>query len=311
MYHEGEKSHGSSGVSSPETARSRESERRETEPKKVLREFAAFVQKHQDLIARELKQGRKLPDIIYDNFYSEDIDNQKYREGDPRFEKMRATYQREAAQVLEKFLGLSRHYEGQKDPPIAPAKKSIENGWVYFKTFGGTHSDTQRGRFYFNIRPERLTQFYEAAVTAFANDGLPIEAKISRTANPGDMNRYDKMVVYCDEEYQRLVYEVIGKLHRENNDIFEVGGPKFTVPVEDERGKIMTGVAFGEEPGAEQGGHSFGDIRSKILTDVYRAAAHGRFALTDKRAVAAFEDACETYGVDPKKPAFNASRLTA
>lgn len=281
---------------------------KENEAQKLLKSFEDFVVKHPDIIARELKQGKDLAGIFYDNFYTEDVDNRLYKQGDPAYEAMRKTYQREAKRVVDRFLALSQKYQHDTVPAISPGQKSIENGWVYFKLNGGANPSAKRGRLYLNIKPEQLVKFYENALPTLQRSNLRVDAKIAQTANPEDVNRYDKMVIYFNEEDETAMASAMEQLYAQNSQIFVEGSPKCTTSLTDSRGKSMTGVNFGEEPGQDQGGKSFGDIRSKILAEVYSATKKGNYSISDQRAQRDFQMACQKFGVDSNNPAFNAGQ---
>ncbi|MEK7131637.1 MAG: T3SS effector HopA1 family protein [Patescibacteria group bacterium] len=296
----------------PQESATRVSEQRETakdsETQKLLKSFEDFVTKHPDIITRELKQGKDLAGIFYDNFYTEDVDNRLYKQGEPVYETMRKTYQQEAKRVVDRFLVLSQKYQHDAVPAISPGQKSIENGWVYFKLNGGANPSAKRGRLYLNIRPEQLVKFYENALPTLQKSNLRVDAKIAQTANPEDVNRYDKMVIYFNEEDEAIMASAMEQLYTQNSQIFVDGSPKCTTSLADSKGKSMTGVNFGEEPGPDQGGKSFGDIRSKILAEVYSAAKRGNYQVSDQRAQRDFQMACQKFGVDSDNPAFNAGR---
>ena len=287
----------------------RVSEQRETakdsEIQKLLKSFEDFVAKHPDIIARELKQGKNLAGIFYDNFYTEDVDNRLYKQGDPAYEAMRKTYQQEAKRVVDRFLALSQKYQHDAVPAISPGQKSIENGWVYFKLNGGANPGAKRGRLYLNIRLEQLVKFYENALPTLQKSNLRVDAKIAQTANLEDVNRYDKMVIYFNEEDEAAMASAMEQLYTQNSQIFVDGSPQCTTSLTDSRGKTMTGVNFGEEPRSDQGGKSFGAIRSEILAEVYSAAKKGNYQVSDQRAQRDFQMACQKFGVDANNPAFN------
>lgn len=275
------------------------------EVQQLLSSFEKFVSQHSDLIARELKAGKDLAGVFYDNFYTEDIDRQLYKKGDPKYEAMRRAYEPEARRVLDKFLTLSEKYKKDAVPPISPGRNSIDNGWVYFKLNGGANPKEKRGRLYLNIQPENLAQFYENSLPVLQRGGLRVDAKISQNANPEDVNRYDKMVIYFNEADEAAMMSAMEQLYSQSPQIFMEGSPKFTVPLADSRGESMAGVSFGEEPGKAQRGQSFGDIRSKILADIYTSVQKDGYSVSEGRAQNDFQTACRKYGVDEDNPAFN------
>lgn len=272
----------------------------------LLKSFESFLEKHGALIEQQVKQGKKLERAIYDSFYSEDIDKQLYKDGNPQFEGMRKTYENETKRILEGFLKYSKNYENDAEPAIAPGPKSIEKGWVYFKVNGGVKPGAKIGRLYLNIKPDQLPAFYERTLPNLQKNKLRVDSKISQAAKAEDVNRYDKMVIYFDESDQAGVMSVIEAAHKQNATIFMDGAPKSTTQLKDSQGKEMVGVSFGEEPGKKANGLSFGDVRSEILAEVYREAKKNRYPLSDNRSKITMLKACEKYGVNPNNPAFNA-----
>jgi len=209
---------------------------------------------------------------------------------------------------VDRFLALSQKYQHDAVPAVSPGLKSIDNGWVYFKLNGGANPNGKRGRLYLNIRAEQLAKFYENALPVLQKSKLRVDAKIAQTANPEDVNRYDEMVIYFNGEDEAAMVSAMEQLYAQNAQIFLDGSPKFTVSLKDGRGKAMTGVAFGEEPRPDQGGKSFGDIRSKILAEIYSAAKKGNYPVSDQRAQRDFQVACQKFGVDGISPAFNSGQ---
>ncbi len=281
---------------------------KENEVQELLNSFEDFVTEHPDIIDRELRLGKDLAGIFYDNFYTEDVDNQLYQQGDLVYETMRRTYLQEAKRVLDRFLTLSQKYQHDIVTAISPGQKSIESGWVYFKLNGGANPSAKRGRLYLNIMPEQLVRFYENALPTLQRSNLRVDVKIAQTANPEDVNRYDKMVIYFNEEDEDVLALAMEQLYIQNSPIFVDDIPKCTTPLIDSGGRSMMGVSFGEEPGPDQGGKSFGEIRSKILADVYSATRKGNYPISDPRAQRDFQMACQKLGVDSNNPAFNAGQ---
>ncbi|MBI5422312.1 hypothetical protein HZA44_04225 [Candidatus Peregrinibacteria bacterium] len=267
--------------------------------------FRLFARAHGPEIEAKMGQGNGLEDFFYDSFYSENIDRPLYRETDPKFEPMKAWYEKKADEVLQKFLHLAKQYEGQEKPPIMPAERAIRSGWVYFKVNGGAAEDTKMGRLYLNIQPARLPEFYEECLPLFYRRNLKVDAKISRTAKLGDVNRYDKMVIYFNEGDEEALMRTIQELYRNNERLFIGGIPRFSVPLPNEGGTAMRGVGFGEQP--IQSGVSFGQIRARILSEVYSQARQAGISLDDPRAMQLFKQACLDHGVDPEKAAFGLS----
>lgn len=267
--------------------------------------FRSFASAHGPEIEAKVGQGHGLEDYFYDSFYSENIDHPLYREGDSQFGPMKAWYEKEADRVLQKFLQLAKRYEGHERPPIVPASHAIMSGWVYFRVNGGAESHAKMGRLYLNIQPARLPEFYEHCLPLFYQRNLRVDAKISRTAKLGDVNRYDKMVIYFNEGDEASLIQAVQELYQQNERLFIGGIPRFSAPLPNQEGAVMKGVGFGEEP--SQTGISFGQIRARILSEVYLRARKNGFSLDDSRARQVFWQVCQEQGVDPEKAAFSFS----
>ena len=290
----------------PSSERVMRGQERKTFDKKTfndLKDFQGFVIRHEKLIDETFqeakKRGRELSDVIYDLFYSEDIDAREYK-NDQRFADVKKHYDRAAKDLLDRFLALAKKYEQTPNPPIQASTSSIEAGWIYFKVAGGA-SRKKMGRMYLNIKPEYLPSFYEAILPEFNKQGVGVDAKIPKTASLDDFNRKDKMVIYFDEHDQQKLLEIIQRFHQDNAHTFIPKTVRFAAEIVDDHGFVMGGVGFGAEPSKGEG--SFGDVRSKILAEVY-PILKDRNALAGK-ALETFLASCQKHGVDRTNPAFN------
>ncbi len=273
---------------------------------RALHKFQRFATEQQALIEKRAKSGESYEDIFYDLFYSQNQLGQEHRKTDPDYQRMKEKYDREAQEVLRKFLAFAEKHRNEPVPGISAGEQSIKKGWVYFKVNGGAKRDGTLGRFYLNIDPERLPAFYEEILPDFFRERAGVDAKISGTASPQDFNRQDKMVIYFNAAEEDQVLAIIERKYKENPGAFLKGIPRFTAEICDDHGFVMEGVGFGEEP-AGAGGKSFGDVRSKILAEVYEASQRDGYPLSDPKSLEAFRKACEHRGVDPSNAAFNLS----
>ncbi len=271
------------------------------EKKRVIAEFRKYVKKHKLEIERELQRGRDLDDIFYHDFYNNNIDKLKYRQDDPRVQKLEQEYSATVNSVKEKLL-----QEARKNRGLMP----IDNGyWLYCNVNGGFRNQKALGRFYFNLKPEYVGNFFAQTAEAFKNKDLHSQMKIPLQGDADTFNRLDKMVVYFDADEEQKVLQVLESLYHANPEVFdETGTPRFTAKVKDQEGKNMVGIGFAEEPPFRN--ESFGTIRAKILAEVYRDAKYSRLSVSDSHFdfESSFRKACMKFQVNPQNPAFNLSR---
>ncbi|HEU0050717.1 MAG TPA: T3SS effector HopA1 family protein [Patescibacteria group bacterium] len=271
-----------------------------------LTSFFRFVQKYRNRIYAEAKSGKMYGDIFYDLYYTEDLDRSIFRDGDPKTEHIKRVYEKQAADVMNYFLEISRKYMHGKHPPISPSISSMRDGWIYFKLNGGAKVDREPngGRIYLNVKPEYLPAFYKEALPRFYRAGVAVDAKISQKANAEDLNRLDKMILYFKETDEQKILAVVSELYQSHPEYFLDGTPHFTKPLRNVEGKPMKGVSFGEQP--HFGGVlSFGEIRAKILGEVFSVMEKNRIEPDDPRVQILFEHACKRFDIDPVSPAFN------
>lgn len=271
------------------------------EKERAIAEFREYIKKHQPEIERELQQGRDLDELFYHDFYNNNIDQPKYREGDPAVQRLAREYSTQINAVRENLLR-----EAQSGRGLMP----MDNGyWLYCDINGSFRNQAALGRFYFNLKPEYVGQVFSKTAEAFRDAGLHSQMKIPMAGDARAFNRLDKMVVYFDAEEEQRVLQVLENLYRSSPEAFdETGTPRFTAEVKNQRGEKMAGIGFAEEPPFRN--ESFGTIRAKVLADVYVEAKNSRRSITDPNFdfASAFRRACLKYQVDPQNPAFNMQR---
>lgn len=271
------------------------------ETERDIAAFREYVKKHQPEIERELQQGRDLYELFYDDFYNNNIDNPKYKEGDPAVQRLAREYSVQINAARENLLR-----EAQRGRGLTPK----DNGyWLYCNTNGGFRNQAALGRFYFNLKLEHVGRVFSKTAEAFRGAGLHSQMKIPMAGDARKFNRLDKMVVYFDAEEEQKVLQVLENLYRSNPEAFdETGTPRFTAEVKNQRGEKMAGIGFAEEPPFRN--ESFGSIRAKVLADVYIEARNSRRSINDPNFdfESAFRRVCLKYQVDPQNPAFNLQR---
>jgi hypothetical protein len=277
-----------------------ESQEASPERERAIAAFKEYVKKHQPEIERELQQGRDLDEIFYHDFYNNNIDQPKYREDDPAVQRLTREHSTQINAIRENLLR-----EAQRGRGLMP----MDNGyWLYCNTNGGYRNQVALGRFYFNLKPEYVGQFFSQAARAFRDAGLHSQMKIPMCGDASTFNRLDKMVIYFDAEEEKEALQVLDNLYQNNLEMFDEGTPRFTADVKNQRGEKMTGIGFGEEPLSSN--ESFGGMRAKILAYVYTEARNSRRSISDPNFdfESAFRRACLKYQVDPQNPAFNLQR---
>ncbi len=271
------------------------------EREQVIAEFREYVKKHQPEIEKELQQGRDLDELFYHDFYNRNIDQLKYKENDPTVQRLAQEYSVQIEAVSDNLLR-----EAQKGRDLVLMDNSY---WVYCDINGGVRNQSALGRFYFNIKPEYVGQIFSKTAEAFCEAGLHSQMKMPMVGDAETFNRFDKMVIYFDNEEERKVLQVLENLYHSNPEAFDdTGIPRFTAEIKNQRGEKMVGVGFAEEtPFRNQ---SFGIIRAKILADVYIEARDSHRSIFDSSFdfESAFRRVCLKYQVDPQNPAFNLPR---
>lgn len=279
-------------------------ERKEYKPTdaaiKDMRDFFDFVKT--PTIQNELAQGKKLSDIIYDRFYSEDQAYLKYKESDPRYQALKPNFDRTMTQV-EDWCRQTQAWADQQGDRLGflVQENQLRNGWMYLKTHGGIDTSQPIGRVYINIKPGAAPDFFMWAAEQGYKEGVRTDIKMPREASIDDFNRPDKIVMYFNEADQGKILELLKTYYREKQATFDEGTPRFTA-------ELAKGIGFAEQPMNQS--KSFGEVRSEILADMYAAAQAASMSLEDRnfQPAARFITACEKHGVDPENPAFNDSR---
>jgi len=274
------------------------------EKERDIAEFRDFLRKYQEEIEKaaqeEVAQQGKLADFFYYNFYNTNIDQPKYKKNDPEVQKLVKEYPDQINKVYEIL-----YQEAVKRRGIVPI---IKDYWfachIYGGTKGGTPEKVPIGRFYLNLKPKYIVEFFEKAAIAFRNARVHVEMKIPSRGDVEEFNRLDKMVIYFRADEEKDVLKVLEDLYHNNQEAFDTGIPRFTAEVKDSMGKTMVGIGFGEEPLEKK---SFGDIRSEILADEYKE--YKEYIKNNRNLnfdfEASFNKLCLSYGVDPDNPAFN------
>lgn len=262
-----------------------------------LGNFQNYATKHGEEIEKLLNNGEKLDEIFYQNFYNCDIDKPEYGENMPGFQEVKENYNQGIRNLCKDFT------ENKKD-----LSKNIKfwekNRWLGANTNGGPGAK-EKGRFYFNLEPLVLADFFKQSVEEFSSKNLRIQIKIPSKASAYDFNRFDKIVIYFNEKEEKSIMESVEKLYWDNASSFKNEVPYFTLKIKDEEGNVMEGISFGQEPDIKD--ESFGSVRSKILAEVYSEAKRQKLSInnTEFNINKSFQEACEKYRVDPKQPAFN------
>lgn len=182
--------------------------------------------------------------------------------------------------------------------------------WSYYHINGGCQRDKEIGRIYLNLEPTSCPDIQLEMVKRCHNAGIAIDTKAPNTMDQRAASRADKMVVYANKEQLSGAKQVIEDIYRKYEGSFLDATPKFTEEIKDGAGRVIRGVAYGDEP--RQGGpyserRSFGEVRSKILAGLCEYAHNNRLEVdfTDQDIVNKFQQLCEKEGVDYKNPARN------
>jgi hypothetical protein len=275
------------------------------EKEQALTDFRNYIKRHHNEIEKALKDGLKLDDIFYRNFYNTNIDNPKYKANDPQVQRLINEYP-DQIDSTKAIL----HFESQKNGGLKIWTDQY-GYWLYCNINGGyrINKSTDYGRFYFNLRPEYVGRVFTATAKAFRNAGLHSQMKILLNGSLRGFNRFDKMVIYFTAEEEEKILKVIENIYQSHEEAFDDSGiPRFTAAVRDQRGRKMVGIGFGEEPAfTNYSHHSFGSIRSRILADVYMDAKQSRWSIKEPNPDfdLSFYKACLRYYVDPQNPTFN------
>jgi hypothetical protein len=281
---------------------------RERKPIDDIEDFKKFAVRHEAHITELIKSG-KLSDFIYFSFYHVDEDNKRYEAGSADFDKMRTGYEAAIRQIYPKLHRESRALNKESD---------LEMGgdayWAgAFINEGQNKLKEPVGRFYVDINPEKLPQFFDEFIARARTEKLNLEVKIPRIVSDDEsaeekFNRYDKMVVYFPQSQDAAVLSIFESLHGRYEKDFLEERPRFTAGLKNSKGATMQGIGFGQEPRMK--GSSFGDTRSKLFAEVWQDAEKQGLSISDPKFDfnGSMEKSCRTYGVDSQNFAFNAAQ---
>ena len=260
-----------------------------------LADFSEFIRDNQQDLEQfyhgKILDHHSLMKYIYSNFYAKGEEAQPGRE---LTEAQRAVY---SAQIERNLTQLEQARSG-----IA----NRSNGyWSYYRVNGGLRTD-EIDRVYLNLEPTSCPDIQLELVQRCHEAGISLDTKIPARMDQKAASRADKMVVYVGRDQLSEAKRVIETIYREREADFLNATPRFTEEVKDKDGRVMRGVAFGEEP-LETGVESFGGLRSKILANLYDYARGGGMEVdfADQNIVNKFRQLCEKEGVDYKNFARN------
>src|SRR3989344_619953 len=282
-----------------------ELESRAQEARNIKEDFLKFAKKYEREIEAEFKEGYLLDEFFYHEFYSQSRENLKYSSQDENFNE-KALYYRKSIEKIEKMV------KEWNDPKT---KLLGDLYWSYYR-LNGEHHSKEIGRYYLNLKPEKLSAVLQKAILDFGVSGAHLDMKVPRQGSANTFNRVDKMVIYFDKLEEKEVISALTKIYRDNKDSFDdTGIPPFTEQVKDLDGKIMMGIGFGEEPRIPEGSSrlSFGQLRMKALAMVYKEAKQAGVPIYDPKFDfdSSFRGACERFKIDPDRLARNSRTNTA
>ncbi len=247
---------------------------------KPLNDFIEFIKKHEPLIQQKLAQGEELWEIFYENFYSQNPDKKKEY----------------SSETLEYY---SKSIKELEDKLIGFDKRSQQFLYTYVRE-GAKNADT---RFYINLSPEKIADFYYDIVVRANTQKIPLEIKIPRQGTQENLNRCDKMVIYCNSQHKESIVRLLENLYSNYHNFFEEDVPPFTAGVKDSTGNKLRGISMAAESFIKN--ESFGSIRCKILEDVYQEFKKSGLPIEDFDFKEAFVKACRNYRVNPENPSLN------
>lgn len=286
-----------------------ETRREENEPQEKnigprgLAEFKKFVEEYQnEFDPNGTEAPVPLKYAFYNKFYQQDINNIKYQD-DPEIKKVVEEYNESIKELLGKETG-----------PNIEFVRDEEDKWVAHNINGGFDHEADAGRFYLNLKPEKVAGFYEKVLHSLEKNGIRAQLKAPMKGTLRAFNKSDKMVIYFNADQEEEALEVLRKLYGDSQELFDdTGIPAFAAQVRNAEGLVMNGISFGEEPSDKD--QSFGMLRSEILAEVYsqirelkkrHPEADSDFSEYQK----IFTKFCKSQyvKVDPQNPAFNLSR---
>lgn len=188
--------------------------------------------------------------------------------------------------------------------------KGILDGFFYATNKGNKMSDKNDsdGRIYINSLPNHTPRaFLELAKKLNDYPEMVFKLKMlgpSEGTKALDLNRADKMVLYFkagDEakilEIMRQFYEVV------KPSTFEDRTPKLVAQLKGKDGKLMRGIAFGQEPDPDLYGknNSFNNIREGCFQAVHQNGVSVDSPDFERAVMEQFK----RFNIDPRNPAFN------
>lgn len=255
-------------------------------------------------------RGAQLESEIYSSFYAEDIDHPvyDYREDDPATQRLLKAMAVESAHTFD-YLNAQTKERGIDITPSV----SKDEGWLYCNVGEMVDTSQEIGRFYVNVAPEVVHQYYKELLARVYREGIQARIKIPYKPEVGDLRRYDKLVVYVNalpREKEQVLLTIFEELAKQYDEDMESGKPRLSAHIRTSEGTFIKGLAFSQEPGD---GESFGEIRSKVLAELYTTAQQGGATVSDKSfdGEVAYTHACKRYNVDPRIPALNANASEA
>lgn len=179
----------------------------------------------------------------------------------------------------------------------------------YWKFGGALPSKQVQGRFYLSLQggDHRHIANIWRQIQSCLNEGAKaqkIAVQYKMTLFEEGFQRFDSAVVYFRAQDERVVYNLLAKMHGEHPELFKAGTPAFTMPLSDADGRILEGLSFGQDPGPYV---SFGEHRAGLLTNAIRIARlmvrNGLFVDWDELCKI-FSFCLGKGGVDVANPAF-------
>lgn len=274
-----------------------------------MKDFIDFSKKYRDQIESRQALGESTASIIYDIFYSENLDSEvRHHEDDPEIEAINNKLKQEANRVDGRINAFINRLEENRNVLEIMQDVSMKNqNWLYYRSFAGHDRKLPTGRIYLNVdwsaAPEALRQI----LLSCWKDEIRMEIKTALSVDAVDINRNDRVIIYFNDKDTEKIIEKINELYKNRPEIFLDGAPRSTAPVVNREGEKMNGVLFAESPINHY--LSYGEVRSAIFADLYEQSRRLNLEIDDQRFEPAkrFKAACLARGVDPEHIAFNAN----
>lgn len=267
-----------------------------------IENFKNFIQTHKQQLKQLLNNHdiEHLTEFIYSQFYSAYIP-------DPELTTEQITTTLTSyTSILQETLHLSLNEIKSQQLPI---KLQDQGGWLFSQIEDGYNDDTPLNRLYLNSDLLSTPSLFRTLNENLVNNHISCALKIPLQAEPSDIYRSDKMVIYANEEHIDQIYEIVQDIYNNNPSIFLDKTPAFTNTIHNNKdSKQLSGVGIAEEPCNNQG-QSFGGLRSQMLAELtHRAYEHNPSLLFDDPSFPlekTFAEICKKYHVDPDNPASN------